>query len=300
MKIPIFREIFLQAWHATIQKKLPWIFGGLIGIVNLFEAHLSFDMPETPDMGALINTITQKTPEEWLWILASLILFLLLGILGRSNLIPALSFVAKKNDLANSPKSLVAIQTNFLRGFRLECLIFLIILSTVALLSLPLWLASMYNPGTVPLLMLLEILTLTPILIILFFVRQYALLYLLLSPVGIRGALETSSSLFLRFLFPSLLFGLFAFTLTLSFTFLLNLVILSITLLFRTLSIPLTEAFLLLPISGFLLSWFAIFQQALWIAFFKNIALTPDTQKTTVEEEAPLVNNKLPDSPPAQ
>lgn len=297
----LFREFFREAWRASISKKLPWIFGIIISTVSILETKLHITLPETATPDELVHILTQKSPDEWLGLLIALIVLLLVGIFGRSNLIPALSFVAGKKDLPNYPQNPRALWKNFLRGICLEGAILLVILFSVIILSLPFWLASAYNPEAITSLILFGALTLIPIIIVLFFVRQYALLYLLLSPIGIRGAFEASSKLFSRYMLPSLLFGLFIFLLTLLFTFLLNLAILSISTLATVISLLPEKIYLPLVISGIFFAWFAIFQQALWIAFFKAIAGTENKDKVVTEKAAPFIeNNKVPDVPPIQ
>lgn len=297
----LFRQFFLEAWHASISKKLPWLFGAIIGIVSILETQLTLDVPETTTPDELIAILAQKAPDEWLWILCSLALLLLFGIFGRSNLIPSLSFVAGKKNLSNYPDNRKALGMNFLRGLCLEGVMIVMILCSVIILSFPLWLASVHNPGAMIPLTFLALLTLVPISIILFFVRQYALLYLLLSPIGIRGAFEASAKLFSRSILQSFFFGLFAFLLTLLFTFFLNLAILSVSTLAAAISIPSEKTFPVIIISGLFFAWFALFQQALWIAFFRTIAGTENKEKVVTEKTAPFVENtKVPDVPPIQ
>ena len=123
--------------------------------------------------------------------------------------------------------------------------------------------------------------------------------YLLLSPLAIRSAIETGAGPFSRSFFPSLMFGMFSFALTVLFTFCLNLVILSIVVLSQKISVPLQEAGVSLAIGFVFFAWFAIFQQALWLAFFKAIAGTRDAKKTVAEKEAAFTDNNLPEIPPA-
>lgn len=294
----LFREFFRAAWQASISKKLPWVFGVIISAVSILETKLHITLTEATTPDKLVHILTQKTPDEWLGLLITLTILLLVGIFGRSNLIPALSFVAGKKDLPNHPHTPQALWKNFLRGICLEGVMLLVILFSVIILSLPFWLASVYNPEAITSLALFGALTLIPIITVLFFVRQYALLYLLLSPIGIRGAFEASCKLFSRYMLPSFLFGLFMFLLTLLFTFLLNLAILSISALATAIFLLPEKISLPLIISGICFAWFAILQQALWIAFFKAIAGTENKEEVVTEKTAPFIeNNKIPDVP---
>lgn len=297
----LFREFFLEAWRATTKKSLPWIFGAVIGIASILETKLDIIIPETVTPDTLTDILTQQTPSEWVWVCLSLALLWFIGIFGRSNLIPALSFVTGKKDLPNHPNTLPALWANFLRGLCLEGVLLLAILLFTIPLSLPFWLASSRNPEAMSPLTILAILTLIPIIIILFFIRQYAFLYSLLSPIGIRGAFEASAKLFSRYMLPSLLFGIFAFILTFLFTFSLNLAILSVSALATAISIPPEKIFLSLILGGVFFAWFAIFQQTLWMVFFRTIAKEENREKSVPEKTTSFIeNNKVPDVPPVQ
>jgi hypothetical protein len=294
-----FYEFLLQAWRASISKKLPWVFGAVIALASISETRLGAHLPETASFDGLIGTLGEKSSGEWLLIFFWLIFLFVIGTFGKSNLIASLSFVAGKTGLPNYPTAARAIGKNFLRALFIESLALLLLLLVIIILSLPLWIASSSNPEAVAPLTTLGFATLIPIVIIIFFIRQYALFYLLLSPLSVRSAIETGAGLFSRFVFPSLLFGLFSFALTALFTFFLNLAILSIVALSGKVSIPLGETAVSLAAGFVFFAWFAIFQQALWLAFFKAIAGTRDTEKTAAEKEAAFADNNLPETPPA-
>lgn len=295
-----FRMLLLQSWNASLSKRLPWVFGCIVAVSGIMETRLQTDIPDTVSFDELLEALSAKSIDEWFLLFLILLSLFALGTFGKSNLIAALSFVAGKPNLENSPRTLHAIGKNFLRAFFLESLILLLLLMAAGILSLPLWIASSHNPDAMTPLITLGFLTFLPIAIIIFFIRQYSLLYLLLSPLRIRGAIETAANLFSRFLFPSLLFGVFSLTVTLLFTFLLNLVILSVVALLRQVSVPLEGATISLATGLALFSWFAVFQQALWIAFFRAIAGTSGTEKAVTEKESAFAETNLPETPPAR
>lgn len=292
-----FHEFLLQAWRASISKKLPWIFGLIIAVASIAETRLNAGIPDTSSFDELIGIFGGKSSDEWLSIFLWIIFLFVISTLGKSNLIVSLSSVAGKTGLKNYPDTARAIGKNFFSALLLDGLAVFLLLAVITILSLPLWIASLHNPEAMTPLISLGFLTFIPIIIIIFFVRQYALFYLLLSPLSIRGAIETSSVLFSRFFFPSLLFGLFSFALTTLFTFFLNLVILSIVVLSHKVSLPSGDTSISLATGLVFFSWFSVFQQALWIAFFKAIAGTHDTQKATAEKETAIANNNLPETP---
>lgn len=295
-----FREFFLQAWRASISRKLPWMFGSVIAIASIAETRMNTVLPDTASFDELRGIFGEKDPGEWFSIFLILVLLFIVGTFGKSNLIASLSAIAGKTGLPNYPDTVRALGKNFFRALSLESLALLSLLLSIGILSLPLWIASSRNPEAMLPLTTLGLFTLIPIVIIIFFIRQYALFYLLLAPLAIRGAIETGASLFSRFIFQSLFFGLFSFALTILFTFCLNLVILGIVVLSQKVSLPLGEAGVSLATGFVFFAWFAIFQQALWLAFFKAIAGAHDTRKTVAEKDAAFTDNNLPEIPPAQ
>lgn len=293
-----FQDFFLQAWRASISKKLPWLFGiVLAGVMSAAEIFLRTSVPENVTASELVRIFSENNLQEWITPFFLLTLLFVIGTASRGNLIASLAFVAGKKSLENYPTSLRAVGKNSLRALALEVSIILTLLLAIGIVSLPLFIAATYNPATLELLVTLGIFTLMPILLVIFFIREYALLYLLLSPLSVRGAIEAGCTLFSRFVFPSLLLGLFLYVITTLFTFCLKLVILGITALSHTILMPLEDNSLSLIISFVFFAWFAIFQQALWIAFFKAIASTTKKETSAVEKSATFTENNLPETP---
>ncbi|MFZ2299544.1 MAG: hypothetical protein WAW00_00205 [Candidatus Moraniibacteriota bacterium] len=302
MESPPIHQCVLQAWRASLPRKLPWIFGAVIALAGIAETQFGAGpLLDTFSLEESFKSLAGQDPQEALLIALIFVSLSIVGMFGKSNLIVALGFVADKPHLPNHPDTAKAIGTNFLRGLLLESIAFLAFLIVIGILAIPPLIAASYNPEALPLLVLLSLITLVPLALILFFIKQFSLFYLLLSPLRIRGAIEVGSSLLYRRIAPSLLFGLFSFALSVLFTFCANLVILVITVLFDKISIPLPETYASLAIGFALFAWFAVFQQALWIAFFKSIAGPRDTEEPIKEKESvPIGNDTLPEIPPAQ
>ncbi|MEK9151456.1 MAG: hypothetical protein AAB547_02390 [Patescibacteria group bacterium] len=295
-----FREFFLQAWAAAAPRKLPWIFGAVIAAAGIAENQLSEQMlGNRASFKDLIQAASETMPETMSIILILILLFAI-SIFGKSNLIVSLAFITGKTGLPNHPNTAHTIAKNFFRAFRLECLAFLAILAVIGILAIPLLIASSRNPEALTLLIPLSIFTLILVAIIVFLIKQLALFYLLLSPVRTREAIELGSALLYRFVIPNLLFGLFSLALAILFTFCVNLVILGIAVLFDKASVPVPETYASLAIGFASFAWFAVFQQALWLAFFKSIASPREPEKVVEKEEAALITTNLPEIPPAQ
>jgi len=292
--------LLLSAWRASLSKRLPWIFGSLLAVAGVIESRVTALLPDTSSFQEFLNIISEKSGETILSFLLIFIFLFSLEILGKSNLIVSLSSVTGKTDLPNHPDNPAAVGRNFFRAFLLECLALFFLLAVILVFSIPFFIASSRNPEALDTLLNLGFLVFIPIAIATFFISQFALFYLLLSPLRIRGSIEAGSSLFSRYIFPSLLFGLFSFTLTAFFTFCINIVILGLAALSKKMSLPLDDASLSLIIGLIFFAWFSIFQQALWLAFFKSIAGQDKTEELVKEKESALDTQTLPEIPPAQ
>lgn len=299
-------EFLVTAWRATLSRTLPWIFGAIIAVVTLFQERLTEHWPEATSWDDLMTMLSDTSIADWQTTGVFLFSLFILSTFGRSNLIASLAFVAGKNNLESSPRSLPALLKNFSCVFAIECLVFLFLLVIISILSLPLLIAVRNNSGVMSTLLTLCLITLIPIAASVFIMRQYALYYLLFSSLSIRSAIETSCTLFSRFIFPSFLFGLFSLVLTALFTFSLNFLTVGMARLATsffsdtTLDDPLRviqNAPFFYVFTGIFIAWFAIFYQALWIAFFRSIAGN-HAKETTPEAESVLSDN-LPEIPPA-
>lgn len=295
-----FRKLLLQAWIASRTKKLPWIFAAIVAVVSLMGGRMNTGIGEASSLEELFRIITQKSPQELGFIFFALLIFFIVGIVGKSNLIASLSFMTHKNVLSNHPSTLRAIGRNSLRSFFLECIALFLLLLTIGILSLPLLIASEANPGAMSSLLLFGSLTFIPIALSIFLMKQFALFYLLLSPLSIRESIETSTLLFSRFFSLSFLFLFFSFLIAALFTFFVNLVILGTVVLSTNIFLPFRESDISFIISLAFFTWFALFEQALWLSFFQSIAGRHEEAETVKEKENALDTRILPEVPPAQ
>ena len=125
-------------------------------------------------------------------------------------------------------------------------------------------------------------------------VREYSLAYALLTPLRFWSTFESAARLYIRFQIPSLLYGVFLLLITVVFTFFSNLVMLGITALLQTLSFTGNTVITTLVVS-FLFSSYAVYEQALWITFFRSLVLPPKTpSESNVSPLAGEINNNVP------
>jgi hypothetical protein len=300
-KLP-FYEFFLQAWRASISpRRVTLILGLVVAISNIVASRLDIVFPYIFSLNKFTLMFPEKIYGEAFFIFLWVVLFFVIGVFGKGNLIVSLSYMAGKTGLPNYLNTFTALKKNFLNTLKVELLALFSLLAVSFIILLPLGIASANNPNVMNLLIILGLITLLPIAIIIFFIKQYSLFYFLLSPVSFRGAIETACTLFSKFFFRSLSFGLFFLALAALFTFCLQMVILGVVFLAQKISLPLEEQIISFAASFVFFAWFAIFQQALWLAFFKSIAGMRETQKVVVEKEkeAALAGN-IPEIPPVK
>lgn len=295
-----FYKLILEAWYATFTRKLPWIFGSFVAISALIESRTNTDITRASSFEGLFQAITEKSPQELWFIFIVLFILFVLNIAGKGNLIVSLSFMVKKERLAHHPTTAQALWKNFISSFFLECIALFFLVAIIGILSLPLLIASGTNKEALPILLNFAVITFIPLALIVSLIEQFAFLYLLLSPLPIRPAIETGSALFSRFIVRSFFFIFLTLLLTLLFTFFANLVILGIAALSEKISLPLGGPVTTSTISLALFTWFALFLQALWITFFKSIALPQEPEKVATEKEVEMSRDALPEIPPAQ
>lgn len=297
MKKISFVALLSEAWRATFSKKAPWIFGFFIALSGVLMQTLSENFLSINSYEGLLQFISQKTSGE-LWT-ASLVVFsfFLINVFGTGNLISSLAFMIKEPGLSQHLFHPRTLWKNFLHTLTLECLTLLFLLLLLGILSLPLLIALEINPSAMPLLQSLALLIFFPLLFLLALIKKFSLLYLLLSPLRLRPAIETACTLFSRFFTASLSFFFSVFILVLLFTFSVNIVILVSTVFFENIGISTIKLSISFVISVLFFLWFSVFEQALWIAFFKSIAGPRVTKKITKDEESLIEENVLVETP---
>ncbi|MDD2766846.1 MAG: hypothetical protein PHH40_03725 [Candidatus Moranbacteria bacterium] len=297
-KIP-FPVLLKEAWQATFSQKTPWVFGFFIAtasvLVQMFNRDLiSLQIQSFED---LFRFITEKTPEEITLACLFLLALFLVHSFGTGNLIKSLSFLIKKPSALHSLFSFHFLWKNFSLTLIIECVFFFLILFLLGIFSLPFFVASQINPAVIPLLQSLAFFLFLPLLLILSLLKRFSLFYALFSSLRLRVVFETASLLLSRFFSASLLFFFFTLILTLLFTFLVNIAILTSTVLVEQNILPFTEFSVRFFLSLLFFSWFSVFENALWIAFFKSLASPRVTKKITKGEESLIEENVLVETP---
>lgn len=292
MEITPFHKLISEAWTSSRTKKFPWVFGVLIAGAGLIGSHMVAGLFAASSFSEFASLVREKSPEETVFLVLTFLALFASGVYGKGNLIVSLSFIVNKSKLPNHPHTLRAQVQNFARTFIIECLAVLILLVIGGILCLPFVIATEKNPAVVTMLQGFGLLTFLPLAIIVFLIKQYTLFYSLLPLLSLRRSIETSIALFLRFVSSSFIFTILTFLLALLFTFLVNLVILEIT--------ALGISSIIIFVSFIFYAWYAVFEQALWLCYFKSIARPKDTSTGTKEEVTVLERSVLPETPPTQ
>lgn len=278
---------------------MPWIFGFFIALASIAEnaflaAHA--DLFQQEDIPAPF-AFGENDPVSF-WLTAAFLLFLF-RTFGKSNLIATLAPLSQKEASADPLKipALRSLRDNFFRALLLETVVFFFLIGIVLLLAAPAAFAFRYNEAALDTLVFLGFLVFLPIAAGIFFTREFAFFYLIISRLRLRSSFENGSALFFRHMYRSLAFGIFSLALTLAFTFCLNLVMLSIVALSQKTGLPFLETTLWFSASLVIIGWWNVIRQTLWLLFFRDLAAPKDKEGT--EKKSLLARDNLPETPPA-
>lgn len=279
-----FLDIFLDSWRLTLSRRRLFVFGLCIALPG--ASLLVFLQNET----VLTQEFLETFVAQHLFVSLSFLLWYFFFVLfGKSNLIIALNETVHEND-PKKPFALSGYLLALKKAFLLDMTIIGFFLLLIAILSLPAILSSVLLGTIPPSLILLEKLVLFPIIIIGYFVREFAYFYSLLSPLRLKSSFEAASNLFVQHRLRCLFFGLFFLCIRILFTFFMNLAMLGIVALLQKLLPGTHGAISFFVTSLILLTWYEVFRQALWFTFFRFLATpkekaTNETVVTPIEEK---------------
>lgn len=287
-----FLDILFESWRLSFTRFSFFLFGFLIALPAVIISVLLTPLEE----------LTLPELQTYLiahWLPAALLLFgaFIFTLYGKGNLIVTLNAtLSQKSAIPKKVSSFSRSLYIFKKVLLIDLVIFGGLIMVLLTLSLPSLIAFL-TIGSVPKgLVSLGIITLLPVIIIGFFLREFTFFYFLLSPLRLFPGLEAGANFFLRFRSLCLLFGaLFVFT-GLLFTFSLNLVMLGIVALLQTL-FPAISTLTVFFIGNLIaITWYEVFRQTLWLTFFTRLA----TPKDPVPEEAvPILKEEVSEIPSA-
>ncbi len=214
---------------------------------------------------------------------------LLSSLIGKSGLITMIDRLIRKKEHALSFPSLASLFRTTFRALRIDLVVIFFLISYLCILFLPVFLAALGGKAVPSVLYTFIFFAFLPVMAIVFLLREFTYYYFLLSPLAFLSSLRNAVNFFLRYQSACFSFGLFFLFLTALFTFSANLVMLGI--------VVLSEKFIpqasmpLLFVGSFILAWYGILRQTLWLLFFHTLA----TPKEHFENEStsPLKKESL-------
>jgi hypothetical protein len=294
--------IIKKAWRIAWKNKYLWWFGLLVSFSGGAGSNFSFNSWKG-DNGWEENVkqrISDWAATHWEWIVLGLILlsllmmfFLILNVWGRGALVASLG------------KAIVEEQANFRTGMKegkkyfwpilgLKFFLFGISVAVLIIIGTPIVILFYLKAYFVGAFLALSGLLIFSLLVILFsYLQKFGVIYLVLGKVYFWGALENAYQLFRRNLLPSLIMGIIfipigflagliavAFILTSLLIFLIPGLV-AYFFMGKLAIISLLVLGSIILFAGILIinSIYAVFAQAIWILFFRQIALPKEEEK---------------------
>jgi len=273
-----------------------FVFGACITVPKIL---LQFLLVDSKYAKNILESLPSETPVSFSHDTLPLLLAALAALIaGSAGIVTLISFAnqREKNEVISFPATKKDIPNKSVRVLRLEVLLIALTLVAGSILALPADVALAQGLGNLAQTLSLSALGLTlSIALLLFFLRQYAILYLSLSKISLRAALENANHLFRThiketfFISAALFFVEITLIAILSFIEeLLN------TISFLSKSEPLFGW--ALAIIAF--SLFEAWNWASWTSFFRMIALPKDPEpvlqksETVIQQESAISLDK--------
>ncbi|MBU2028605.1 hypothetical protein KJ761_01795 [Patescibacteria group bacterium] len=295
-------SIIKEAWQITWKNKYLWWFGLLVALSGGVGSNFSSGGWE--EKGGWEENVKQKASDwmalYWEWIVLGFILlillmivFIILNIWGRGALVASLGKVIAK-EATNFKAGMKEGKKFFWPILGLNLFLFGISLATLIIIGTPiviLFLAKAYWVGGF--LALVGLLIFILLVILFSFLQKYGILYLVLGKVSFWAALENAYRLLRRNLLSSVIMGIIFIPLSLlaglaAIVFILGILliflipgVLAYFLIGKWAIITLAILGILILLAGILAinSIYAVFAQAVWILFFRHIALPKEEEK---------------------
>ncbi len=305
MKNINYLEIIKQAFWMTWKNKFLWIFGFLIflGSISPNTNLQGGRFGEESKKMQVMTDFAQAHPDIFIALsvfsVIALIAFFLLKIIATVAITKSADNIALYKQL--SLWSIFLESKKFLRRLLfLELLVGLALGLIVAVMSVPIVYLFMLNPSTLAFIVLgIAIIILIPLLILAFYLRNYAYLYIILGDFKIKSAMESAYVLFAKNIKESLLFGLL--NIGMEFLFLLSLLLALIVVVVVLAPLGFIAYFLfsnigastflvigivaLIAIVIALFSWYSAFLQTAWLLFFQQISFEKSREKKLTEKQ---------------
>lgn len=292
-----FVDLAIEAWklltHARSMRSFMLPFGVLGAISVSLSTFVTAQIP--PDITSwslLASTLASAD-----WVLPVVLLAILLGIIrtvlrGPFFLLTQVVLSQPQSSSQVPPPNRRRFGESSLTSLSFEAGYWASGIFVALVIAVPIWIALKYNEAVAPLLGQMGFILALGMLVIFFYIKEFALCYALFAKTKPRLALELGLKLLLRHPLLSLLFGLFLMTLAFLFTFAVNLAIIASDFLGHHILIT-GGKFLII---GIILGASVVFEETLRVLFFHALAGAPTSPLPTLEK---LVEGKTPDSAPS-
>lgn len=317
-------NIIKEAWRITWKNKYLWWFGLMMAISSGFGSNFSSgnNWGEKNGWGEDVKRrVSDWMAMYWEWIVLGLILlilllivFLILNVWGRGALVATLGKITAKEPAKEPLKFKAGIKEGkkfFWKILGLNLFLSGVCIATLIILGTPiaiLFYLKAYFAGA--LLAFGGLLIFILLIILLSFLKKFGVIYLVLGKVSFWLALENAYWLFRRNLLPSIIMGVIfiplgflaglAAIIFILITLLIFLIpgLLAYFLMGKLAIIILAVLGILILLAGILTinSVYAVFVQAVWILFFRQIALPKEEEKVVevAAEIKPVETTEVP------
>jgi len=314
-------EIFKKAWKTTWENKHLWWFGlflflagGCFGFSFPFNRNFSGKNPEIKKESVVF--IENFIADHWIWIIFGIVIsaliflcILILANIARAGLIKSIYFL-EQGKIINFKNGFQLGKKYFWKILGLNILVMFLVAIFFAVIFVPvsfLFYLKSYVLGFIAL--ILGCLMIIPLCLLSFFIKEYSIIYLVLSDLKIYASLENAYALLRKNILSSILMALFfIFFNLIIFSIICAIIFVVSAILFvigSVLYVLLNKVGLILAVTGgiipiafaiiFFGSVLQVFRQAVWVLFFIEIASIKmkDSAGEKIKEEK-IISEKIP------
>lgn len=299
--LKILEQSFLLSW----KNKFLWFFGFLVFFGSLveninFNKNTFFGAGSSPSL--FVDFLNQH--KDQLFLIASLALAVIIFSYGLKILSSGALILSLNNPVLYKQSKFWQIFKEsyeyFWRLFSIDFFLGFAVLTIFFVLSVPVVILFSLHANAFGVLASIVVgLILIPLLVIVFYLKKFGYIFIVLNNANFRSALEFSYNIFHKHLKESLVMGLVAIGLGLC----LGVVSAALLILVALIFLPfLLVSYFFLAKTGMLLllglglvvsiatlilvsSFFNVFVQAVWLSFFSQISMQKITERTMEEEE---------------
>lgn len=220
-----FATLLLESARLFLKQRLLFLFVFLFGSITFFSSQFTETPPPISSLETTEHILTWVDANHMLvlTLLGSNFFFTLISALIRGSLFLTIeeTLLPRARHHTNKIKLFKYLRASLI-AFRTEVFYSLFLFSLAFLLFLPVFFAWKFNAATLPFIFNLALLFLLGILVVFYFIKEYAVLYQILAGTSFRIALDLGYALFRKRFGLSLIFGMFLLALFLCFTFILD------------------------------------------------------------------------------